>query len=223
MIRAGQGNLPAFFVCGDRMEHKDIPDNQRHEPRGASTASNGQAVFSNGDGSTSFRYITASDISGLEFNGYNLTLGAASTAVSQNPAALDTALQVEFGPAQTTPDATLTDTGTLTFTASGEYLLTIFLRFGRTSGTGTAIVLNRLLLNDVQYLRSNAVAMSDLTATVPFSATILISAQAGDTFKMQIARDSSGVNNGGLVRTVPTTLPWQASPSASLAVFKLGG
>lgn len=204
------------------MEHKDIPDNQRHEPKGAATASSGQSLFANGDGTTTFRYIAAGDIAGLSFNGYDLVLGAASTATGQNPSAVDTPLQVEFGPSQTVANVTLSETGTLTFTTAGEYLLTLFLRFGRTTGTGSAILLNRLLVNDVQYLRSNAVVMSDITATIPFSATLLISAQVGDTFKMQIARDSAGVNNGGLVRTVPATLPWQASPSASMAVYKLG-
>lgn len=205
------------------MEHVNIPDSQRHEPRGASTAASGQTVFSNGDGTTSFRYITPSDIPGLSLNGYEPVLTSYSQAVTQNPSALDTPLQVSFGAASTSPNVSLSDTGTITFNTAGEYLVTLFLRFGRTTGAGTAILLNRLLYNDVQTLRSNAIAMSDASATIPFSATLLFEAQPGDTLKMQIARDSAGMNNGGLVRTVPTTLPWEISPTASVIVYKLGG
>lgn len=204
------------------MEHKDIPDNQRHEPKGASTAPSGQTIFSNGDGSTSFRFIQPSDITGLALNGYDLVLAGFSTAVGQNPSAVDTPLQVEFGAAQVTPSVSLSDTGTLTFNQTGEYLVTLFLRFGRTSGAGTSILLNRLLYNGSQTLRTNAVALSEAAATVPFSATLLFQASAGDTLQIQIARDSAGINNGGLVRTVPTTLAWNISPSSSMVVHKLG-
>lgn len=205
------------------MEHVNIPDSQRHEPRGASTAASGQTIFSNGDGTTSFRFITPTDIPGLSLNGYNQVLSAFSTAVNQNPTAVDTPLQVNFGTAVTGASVSLADNGTITFNQQGEYVVTLFLRFGRTTGTGTAILLNRLLYNDVQTLRTNATALTDSTATIPFSTTLLFQAQPGDTLKMQVARDSAGINNGGLVRTSPTTLPWAISPSASVVVYKLGG
>lgn len=204
------------------MEHKDIPDSQRHEPKGASLAVDKQALFANGDGTTTFRTITPADIPGLTLNGYDLVLSGFSTAVAQNPSAVDTALQVEFGASQTVAAAALATNGTITFNHDGEYLLTLFLRFGRTTGAGTAVLLNRLLFNDVQLLRTNAVALTDSAATIPFSATILVQAQAGDTLKMEVARDSAGINNGGLVRTTPTALAWAASPSASFALYKLG-
>lgn len=204
------------------MEHKDIPDSQRHEPKGASLAADKQALFANGDGTTSFRTITPGDIPGLSLNGYDLVLSGFSTAATQNPSAVDTPLQVEFGAAQTTPSVSLASNGTVTFNHDGEYLVTLFLRFGRTSSTGSAIILNRLLFNDTQLLRTNATSLTDAAATIPFSATILVQAQAGDTLKMEIARDGAGINNGGLVRTNPTSLPWAISPSASLALYKLG-
>lgn len=195
------------------MEHKDIPDAQRHEVKGASTAADGQVLVSNGDGTTSFAY--------LDVGGYDLVLSNFSTAATQNPSAVDTPLQVEFGGAITGADVSLSAGGNLTFNTAGRYAITLFLRFGRTSGAGTAILLNRLLLNGVQYLRSNAVAMTDSAATIPFSATLFINATAGDIFKVEVARDSAGINNGGLVRTSPATLGWTISPSASLAVYKL--
>lgn len=205
------------------MEHKDIPDAQRHEPRGASTATSGEVLVSTGSGATEFRFLTAADLQGgVPLSGYSLKLNGSSTSATQNPSAVDTPLQVNFGVAQTTTDVSLSDTGTLTFNTAGKYLLTVFLRFGRTSGTGTAVVLNRLLIDGVQVLKTNAIALTDVAATIPFSATLLFDVAAGQTFKMQIARDSAGVNNGGLTSTPVTTLPWQPVPSASIAVYKLG-
>lgn len=195
------------------MEHKDIPDTQRHEAKGAATATAGQVLRANGDGTTSFAF--------LDIGGYEVVANGFSTAATQNPTAVDTPLQVEFGPTITTTNVTIASTGSITFNTTGRYAVTLFLRFGRTSGAGTAILLNRLLLNGTQLLRTNAIALTDTSATVPFSATVFINATAGDVLQLQIARDSAGINNGGLVRTVPTTLGWHHSPSASVVVSRL--
>lgn len=194
------------------MEHKDIVDAQRHEAKGASTAAAGQVLVAQGDGTTAFQYIETAN--------YDLVLSNYSIAAAQNPSAVDTPLQVEFGSVATATDATVATDGTITFNTSGKFLLTLFLRFGRTTGAGTAVLLNRLVYNGVQFLRTNAIAMTDSTATHPFSATVLVDASAGDTLKVEIARDSAGINNGGLVRTTPTTLGWHASPSASVVIYK---
>ena len=39
------------------IEHINIADNQRHEPRGASTASTNSVIHSNGDGTTVFKSV----------------------------------------------------------------------------------------------------------------------------------------------------------------------
>ena len=195
------------------MEHKDIPDAQRHEPKGASTATAGQVLKANGDGTTSFSTINV--------GGYQQVFSAYSTAATQNPSAVDTALQVEFGSAITAADASIATDGTVTFNTAGKFLVTLFLRFGRTAGAGTAILLNRLVFNGAQLLRSNAIAMTDATATIPFSATILLDVTAGNTLKAELARSSAGINNGGLVRTSSTVAGWNDSPSASIVVSKL--
>lgn len=44
------------------MEHKDIPDNQRHEVKGASTASSGTFLKARGDGTTEFSAINLANI-----------------------------------------------------------------------------------------------------------------------------------------------------------------
>lgn len=214
-----------FFVSGEyKMEHSVIPDNQRHEPKGASTAFAGQVLKSNGGGTTSFGSVSFSEITDVpDALPYERILVGTSTALNQNPSAVDTPLQVEFGPAQAFADVSIASNGTITFNTSGSYLITLFLRFGRTTGAGAAIVLNRVLVNGVQTLNTNAVTLPDANITVPFSATIPLDVTAGTTFQLQIARDSAGINNGGLLRTPITTLPWNISTTATVAVYKYRG
>lgn len=206
------------------VEHVLIADSDRHEPKHASTALDRQALVSNGDGTTEFAFYDYENLTNKPvFAGYRQVLYGSSNAASQAPAATNTPLQVEFGATQTLTDVSLSSTGTLTFNTGGDYLLIVFMRFGRTSGAGTAIVFNRLLYNDVQALNSNSLKLPDQDVIIPFSAAIPVSAVADDTFKVQIMRDSAGVNNGGLYQISPSLAGWNVSPSASLVVYKYQG
>lgn len=206
------------------VEHVLIADSDRHEPKHASTALDRQALVSNGDGTTEFAFYDYENLANKPVvAGYRQVLYGSSNAASQAPAATNTPLQVEFGANQTLTDVSLSSTGTLTFNTSGDYLLIVFMRFGRTSGTGTAIVFNRLLYNDVQALNSNSLKLPDQDVIIPFSAAIPVTANADDTFKVQIMRDSAGVNNGGLYQISPSLAGWNVSPSASLVVYKYQG
>lgn len=206
------------------VEHVLIPDADRHEPRHASTALNRQALIANGDGTTKFAFYDYNDLVNKPVvAGYKQVLYGSSNASSQAPATTNTPLQVEFGAVQNLTDVSLTSTGTLTFNTSGDYLLIVFMRFGRTSGAGTAIMFNRLLYNDVQALNSNSLKLPDQDIVIPFSAAIPVSALENETFKVQIMRDSAGVNNGGLYQLSPSLAGWNVSPSASLIVYKYVG
>lgn len=206
------------------VEHVLIPDADRHEPKHASTALNRQALVANGDGTTKFAFYDYDDLVNKPVvAGYKQVLYGSSNASSQAPAATNTPLQIEFGAVQNLTDVSLASNGTLTFNTSGDYLLIVFMRFGRTSGTGTAIIFNRLLYNDVQALNSNSLKLPDQDIIIPFSATIPVSALENATFKVQIMRDSAGVNNGGLYQLSPSLAGWNVSPSASLIVYKYVG
>lgn len=206
------------------VEHVLIPDADRHEPKHASTALNRQALIANGDGTTKFAFYDYDDLVNKPVvAGYKQVLYGSSNASSQAPAATNTPLQIEFGAVQNLTDVSLASNGTLTFNTSGDYLLIVFMRFGRTSGTGTAIIFNRLLYNDVQALNSNSLKLPDQDIIIPFSATIPVSALENATFKVQIMRDSAGVNNGGLYQLSPSLAGWNVSPSASLIVYKYVG
>jgi hypothetical protein len=206
------------------VEHVNILDPDRHEPKHASTALANQALVANGDGTTQFKFYSYNDLSNKPtFVGYQQVLSGFSTSASQAPAALDTPLQVEFGAGVATAAATLAANGTLTFNIAGDYIVTLFLRFGRTAGPGTSILLNRFLINGVQGLNSNAVKLPDQDSIIPFSTSLNVAATAGMTFQLQIMRDSAGINNGGLFRILPTVASWNLCPSATVVVSKFVG
>ncbi len=205
-------------------EHVNILDSQRHEAKHASTATANTVLHAKGDGTTEFKFLNYANLANIPTpKGYVSVLTSASTVTSQQPTAVNTPLQVEFGAGVTTADATLDNTGVLTFNQAGDYFITVFLRYGRTTSAGQAILFNRFLVNGAQILNSNVVKLPDQDIVVPFSATLAYTATAGDTVKMEIMRDSAGVNNGGLFRIVPTAAGWNPAPSATLVLSKFIG
>lgn len=205
------------------MEHKDIPDAQLHQIKGAASASSGQVPIATGSGTTVFGFLDWTQVANKPTSsGYQAKLSAFSS-VNQNPSAVDTPLQITFGSAQTTADVSVSSAGVITFNTSGNYLIDIFLRFGRSTSTGNAIVLNRILKNGAQILNSNGVILSAATQTIPFSAAIPLTMAAGDTITMQVARDSAGTNDGGLFVVSPTIAGWNIVPSATVVVNKFVG
>lgn len=206
------------------IEHKLIEDANRHEPKGASTATLGQSLLSNGDGTTYFGFVSYSSISGKPtISGYKQIMYAASSASSQDPTAVDTPLQVEFGPAQSLTDVSLASTGVLTFLTAGQYLIELSLRVSRTAASGASTLYTRALYNGAQILASSSTTLNDLAAVIPVTYTVSIDASVGDTFKLEIMRDSSGLNNGGLKQDTPTLAGWNSSPSANITVCKFYG
>lgn len=205
------------------MEHKDIPDAQLHQIKGAASASAGQVPIADGSGGTAFGYLDWTQVANKPVtNGYQPVLSTFS-AVNQSPSAVNTPLQVTFGIAQTTADVSVSATGVFTFHKPGNYLFDVFLRFGRTTATGNAILLNRILKNGAQILNSNGLSLSASAQTLAFSAAIPLNMSAGDTLTMEIARDSAGTNDGGLFVVSPSIGGWSIVPSATLVVNKFIG
>ena len=205
------------------MEHKDIPDAQLHQIKGAASASSGQVPIATGSGTAAFGFLDWSQVANKPTaSGYESKLSSFSS-VNQNPSAVDTPLQITFGSAQTTADVSISAAGVITFNTSGNYLIDIFLRFGRSTSTGNAIILNRILKNGAQILNSNGVILSAATQTIPFSAAIPLTMAAGDTMTMEVARDSAGTNDGGLFVVSPTIAGWNIVPSATVVVNKFVG
>lgn len=206
------------------IEHKLIADADRHEPKGASTASLKQTILSDGAGGTYFGFTNYSDIAGKpDFKGYKQIMYAASSASGQNPTSTDTPLDIEFGAAQSLDDVSLSSTGVITFLKEGQYLLELSLRVSRIASAGSCTIYTRAMVNGSQILASGSITLTDLVSVIPVTHTVLVDAAVNDTFKMQIMRDSSGLNVGGLKQDTPTASGWNASPSANVTVYKYIG
>lgn len=149
-------------------------------------------------------------------------LRAASTA-TQAPSAVDTPLQLSFGAAQgsASDPVMINAAGTVTFNTAGNYAIRIKLQNGRTGATGTSILLSRILLNGAQVGSSAAVKMTQTDATTPSESRVVVNPTAGQTFQVQIMRDSAGSNFGGVYPQTATVTAWGVAPSALLVISRL--
>src|SRR3546814_5253265 len=94
-----------------KIDHKLIADADRHEPKGASTATLRQALLSDGAGGTYFGFPLYSDLSGAPaISGYKQIMYAASSASTQNPSTVNTPLDIEFGAAQSLTNVSIAST-----------------------------------------------------------------------------------------------------------------
>lgn len=149
-------------------------------------------------------------------------LRAASTA-TQAPTAVDTPLQLTFGAAQlsATDPVMLNSAGQVTFNTAGAYAVRIKLLQGRTGASGTSILLSRILINGAQYGSPASVKLSTADATIPTDSRVVVQATAGQTFTVQIMRDSAGSNYGGVYPQVAAVAAWGTAPSALLVISRL--
>lgn len=149
-------------------------------------------------------------------------LRAASTA-TQAPSAVDTPLQLSFGAAQgsASDPVMINAAGTVTFNTAGNYAVRIKLQNGRTGATGTSILLSRILLNGAQVGSTAAVKMTQTDATTPSESRVVLNPTAGQTFQVQIMRDSAGSNFGGVYPQTATVAAWGVAPSALLVISRL--
>lgn len=149
-------------------------------------------------------------------------LRAASTA-TQAPTAVDTALQVSFGAAQgsVSDPVMINAAGTVTFNTAGNYAVRVKLQCGRTGATGTSILLSRLVLGGAQLGSAACVKLTQTDATTPTDSRVVMNPTAGQTFIVQIMRDSAGSNFGGIYPQTATVAAWGVAPSALLVISRL--
>lgn len=147
----------------------------------------------------------------------------APSTVAQAPSAVDTALQLTFGAAQNSAanPVMINAAGLVTFNTAGSYAVRIKLQCGRTGATGTSILLSRLLLGGAQIGSPAAVKMTQTDATTPTESRVVINVTAGQTFIVQIMRDSAGSNFGGVYPQAATVTAWGTAPSALLVISRL--
>lgn len=149
-------------------------------------------------------------------------LRASSTAATQQPSALGTPLQVEYGAAQAGTYVSLAANGALTCNVTGYYPTRFKLQAGRAGASGTSVVMIRILINGVQFGSSQ---VSKLTSADQISSTdskLLLFLSAGDVVTTQIIRDSAGSNFGGLFAQT-SSHGWNLATSALMVVSRIEG
>lgn len=147
----------------------------------------------------------------------------ASSTVAQAPTAVDTPLQLTFGAASgtSTDPVSLNAAGLLTFNITGNYAVRIKTQNGRTGATGTSVLLMRILFNGVQYGSPSATKITATDSTVPTESRVVLNPTAGQTFAVQIMRDSAGSNFGGVYPQAATVTAWGTAPSTLIVVSRL--
>lgn len=203
------------------IQHSVITDSDRHEAKGASTAANGTACMSNGDGTTTFRKVNYTDL-GVKATskGYALSLSSQSTAATQVPGAANTALQVLFGATASNADVAVSAAGAVTLTTAGQYAIRYDFNFQ--AGASGSIVFFRILLNGSPYEPTHRVQLA-ASQISGWAETFFIDAAAGSVLTWQIASDSAGASIGGLAQSAPNTSGWAADPAAEVSVYKYQG
>ncbi|MNH31570.1 hypothetical protein D3C79_919480 [compost metagenome] len=78
-----------------------------------------------------------------------------------------------------------------------------------------------MLVNGTQIGSAAAVKMTQTDATTPSESRVVVNATAGQTFVVQIIRDSAGSNFGGVYPQVATIAAWGTAPSALLVISRL--
>lgn len=147
----------------------------------------------------------------------------AASIVIQAPTAVDTALQVSFCSAQgsASDPVMINAAGLVTFNTAGNYAVRIKLQAGRTGASGTSILLSRILVNGAQYGSPAATKLVSADTTIPIESRVAINPTAGQTFAVQIMRDSAGSNFGGVYPQAATVTAWGTAPSALLVISRL--
>ena len=140
----------------------------------------------------------------------------------QEPTTTDDPLQVTFGPASgTSSDAVqLAADGTITFNETGFYAFLTTLKFGRQGGAGgVSNMFLRALINDIQIGRPVATELDNSNVIIPLQFEFGLFLSAGTTVKVEIVRDSSGMDDGGIFPAT-SSIGWGISPSARMRVYK---
>lgn len=182
-------------------------------------------IGTDGNNNNETKNYRFSDIKSYIQSGMNVNLVpvlSAQSPVAQNPAGLDTPLQVTFGAAQGTPadPVQLLGTGEIVFNEAGIYLFNGYANFERSGSGGNAHVVFRALINGVQVSPTKMADIDTDDVNIPYELTIPLIVSAGDVLTWEIMRDSSGADDGGLY-AYPTTGGWGSVPSADVNVWRI--
>lgn len=114
--------------------------------------------------------------------------------------------------------------GVSTFNKEGLYRIKAVFQFGRTGAAGVSQLFFRFLVDDVQLGRTVGVKLENADALRYVDIDNWFNVPAGTTLKVQVMRDPSGNDSGGLFQTTPTDEgagTWNVVPSAVMRIERL--
>lgn len=144
-------------------------------------------------------------------------LVTASTA-SQTPAGLTMPLQVNFGAGGSTGAIDVNGAGTITANDDVTIALGVSLNVGRSNSTGIAQLLVRPVLNGSPVTEAQLIKINTDDNTDVYKFSDVFNMESGDSFYIEIMRDSGGADDGGLVSQ---SSDWGSTASAVLSVVEL--
>ena len=155
-------------------------------------------------------------------------LEATSLATSQNPTGTGVANAkiIEFGAAQGTnlDDVQIDANGKITFNVAGLMRIKSKFHKGRTGSSGTSLLFLRYLINGTGIGDPISTKLSNADSLDYVEINNWFNVPAGATLEVEVMRDSSGNNSGGLVAISPTnegTGTWGTAHCASIRVERL--
>lgn len=147
---------------------------------------------------------------------------AHSVAVSQLPSGLGVAKKVEFGAAQSFTRLSLSAAGNLTCNVTGTYSIRVKLQKGRTGSSGTSALMSRILVNGVQVGVSAVALLTSPDVAFATESKVNVPLTAGDVFTVEIIRDNTGSDFGGLY-SKSSAHGWTIAPSALMVASYIEG
>lgn len=197
--------------------HKDLTGADLHEPKGASTASANTILKADGLGATSF--VSPLTLTNIQYS----SVITAQNSSSISPTTLDVPITAGFDAGASNSDISINSSGVITILTSGLYTCTFNFGFGRTTASGVAILVARLLKNGAQFGFTQGTQLPSNLGVRPMQANLEMNLVATDTLQVQLMRDSAGVNEGGFVAQAVTDAGWSDVPSYWVRIRKVIG
>ena len=146
-----------------------------------------------------------------------------SIATEQSPSGTDAPLLIEFGPAQNGPadDAMLSASGSITINVSGSYQISAVGHLGRDGTPGEAHLRFAKFIGGVQSGPTIGYAIDSSKFITEAVDDSIAHYDAGDVIEYFIARDSSGVDAGGMFLQDVNIPGWGPSATATIAVKRI--
>lgn len=148
-------------------------------------------------------------------------LSSASLLTVQEPALLGELglISVDFGPDTAVIDEPVSISGgDIVINEAGNYTVETELTMGRDTNSGIATLLTRTLVDAVDITGTTVTTIAHSNTVETVSQILNLDLNAGQVISMEMIRDASGANDGGLTQVLPAATGWSAVPSAKVKV-----